>query len=198
MSKVLEIAEGDYAYTHDLPVEYETPEDAKRRRNRNASRKHQAVESARLAGVPLYPAVCDTGGEEFDPAQPMIKMLTVADGDYRYEHELPVEFETREDARLRRKRNSHRKYLAVKSARLVGVPQYDMPRDSDGHEFDLAQPMSKMLTVAKGDPVKPGLGPLPGGPECGTVLPPPEDFWDRVADRLAARLVSLVRQASLL
>ncbi len=196
MSKMLEVTEGDYAYTHDLPVEYEEPEDVKRRQKRNASRKHRAVESARRAEVPLYAAPRDTDGVVFDPAEPMSKLLTVAEGDYTYAHELPVEYETLDEARRRRKRNSNRKYLVRKSALQVGVPLYDEPLDTDGVEFDLAEPTSKVLRVANGDLAEELGGVVPDVAECATVLAPPEDFWDRVADRLVDRLVGLVRQSS--
>lgn len=197
MSKTLETAEGDYAYTHDLPVEYEEPEDVKRRQRRNASRKHRAVESARQAGVPLYDEPRDTDGVEFDSAEPMCKMLTVAEGDYTYLHDLPVEYETPEEARRRRKRNSHRKYIVRKSAEQAGVPLYDEPLDTDGVEFDLAAPTSKVLRVANLGVTQGLEGVVPDVAEGSTVSVPPEDFWDRVADRLADRLVALVRQSSL-
>ena len=59
-----------------------------------------------------------------------------------------------------------------------------------------------MLTVADGDPSKRAPSEEAPGGETALVAPdgfasPPADFWDRVADRLAARLVSLVRHASL-
>ena len=198
MSKMLEATEIDYAYEHDLPVEYEKPDETKRRQKRNSSRKHRVVESARRAGVPLYDVPLDTDGVEFDLAAPMSKMLAMAEGGYEYKHDLPVEYETPEAARLRRNRNNHRKYLVRKSARRAGVPLYDMPLDTDGVEFDLAAPMGKMLSVANGDPGE-GLAKvvLEGG-DGETALAPPEDFWDRVADRVAGRLAaSLFRQAPL-
>lgn len=196
MGKMLEVTEGDYAYTHDLPVEYETPEDAKRRQNRNSSRRSRVVARARQTGVPLYATPRDTDGVECDPAEPTSKMLTVAEGDYNYPHELPVEYETPDEARRRRKRNSSRKSLVRKSARQAGVPLYDEPLDTDGVEFDLDEPMSKVLRVANGDLAEGLEGVVPDMAGGATVLAAPEDFWDRVADRLADRLVALVRQSS--
>ena len=196
MSKVLEVAEGDYAYTHDLPVEYEEPEDAKRRQNRNNSRKNRAIANARHAGVSLYDPLRDTDGVEFDPAKPRIKMLAMAAGGYEYKHELPVEYETPEDARLRRKRNSHRKYLVVKEIRQADILPYDAPRDTDGVEFDPAKSTSKILRVASGDPTERLAQVVLEGGKGESALAPPADFWDRVADRVADRIAAnLFRQA---
>ena len=198
MSKVLEVAEGDYAYTHDLPVEYETPEDAKRRQNRNTSRKSRAVANARQAGVSLYDPLRDTDGVEFDPTATTNTMLSVADGDYMYAYDLPVEYETPEDANRRRKRNSSRKSRVVASARQAGALLYAESRDLDGNEFDPGEPTSKMLRVAGGDPTEGLANVALEGVEGESALAPPADFWDRVADRVADRIAAkLFRQAPL-